>query len=310
MTARIPNGGDGTVITVGSFDGVHRGHRRVLEEIAERARRSGRRSVLVTFEPHPLEVVNPAAAPALLTLADERREILAQCDLDVVVFLRFTPRLSRYSPEEFVRLLIDRFDMRELVIGNDHGFGRGRTCNVELLRLLGRTLRFGVDVVRDVEMDGRPVSSTLVRRAIAGGDLDTAARLLARPYSLTAAVIRGAGRGRDIGYRTINLEVPGPRKLLPPDGVYAAWVEWRYGQSGAMMHQGPRPTFDESERTIEAHLFDADVDLYGERVKLSWVRRLRDIVRFESPEGLKRQLDKDFVDARRALTGLPAPTSH
>lgn len=298
----LPRDGRGAVVTVGSFDGVHRGHQQVLTEIALRANRENRRSVLVTFEPHPLEIVNPQAAPALLTSPDERREILAQCELDVVVFIRFSKELSRYSPEDFVHLLIDRFRMEELVIGYDHGFGRGRAGNVDLLRRLGCELGFAVDVVDEVDVDGRPVSSTLVRRAVAGGDLATAEKLLGRPYSVTAPVVRGKGRGRGLGYRTINLAVDERRKLLPPDGVYAVRVEWRSGESGGMMHQGARPTFAETARSVEAHVFDLQDDLYGEPVKLSWVARLRDVLRFDTPAALKRQLDKDFAAANAALT--------
>jgi riboflavin kinase/FMN adenylyltransferase len=301
-SSALPDDGKGTVVTVGTFDGVHLGHSQVLEEIATRARRAERRSLLVTFEPHPMEVVNPPAAPALLTLAQERREFLAQCELDIVVFMRFTRELSQYPPEAFVRLLLERFHMRELVIGHDHGFGRGRAGNVELLRLLGGRLGFAVDVVDQVDVGGRPVSSTLVRRAVAGGDLETAARLLGRPYSLTAGVVPGARRGRDLGYRTVNLALPDARKLLPPDGVYAVRVEWDEGSAGAMMHQGPRPTFGETARSLEAHIFDVDLDLYGKQLKVSWVARLRDVARFASPQTLKQQLDKDFAAARAALT--------
>jgi riboflavin kinase/FMN adenylyltransferase len=307
----LPNDRRGTVVTVGTFDGVHLGHRAVLKEIAERARRADRRSLLLTFEPHPLEVVNPPAAPHLLTLARERREYLAQCELDIVVFMEFTRELSLFSPEEFVRLLLDRFHMRELVIGYDHGFGRGRTGDAELLRQLGGLHRFDVDVVQEVDADGHPISSTLVRRAVAGGDLETATRLLGRPYSLTGPVVRGATRGRGVlGYPTVNLASPDPRKLLPPDGVYAVWVEWHGGSTGGMMHQGARPTFDDPARSIEAHLFDVDEDLYGEQVKLSWIAPIRDVVRFDSPEALKLQLDKDFAAATAALTRWRGQSSH
>lgn len=306
----FPADGRGAVITVGTYDGVHLGHRRVLEEIALRARRAHRRSVLVTFEPHPLEVVNPQAAPPLLTLAGERREILAQSELDAVIFLAFTRELSQYSPEAFVRLLLERYHLQELVIGYDHGFGRGRTGDVRLLKQLGGELGFAVDVVAEVDLDGRPVSSTLVRRAVAGGDLETARRLLGRPYSLTAPVVRGAGRGRRVGYRTINLRVPDPRKLLPPDGVYAVRVEWAGGSAGGMMHQGPRPTFGEAERSLEAHLFDVDLDLHGAEIKLAWIARLRDVRRFPSAAALKEQLDKDFDAAQLALTRFSAAARH
>lgn len=310
MTGFAGDPGRGTVVTVGTFDGVHLGHRRVLEELAHRARASGRRSLLVTFEPHPLAIVNPAAAPPLLTVAAERREVLAQSELDAVVFMRFTPAVARLSPEAFVRLLIERYHMRELVIGFDHGLGRGRAGDATVLRELGRRLGLAVDVVGAVTLDGRQVSSTLIRRAVAGGDLATAARLLGRPYSLSASVVAGAGRGRTIGYRTINLELPDPRKLLPPDGVYAVRVEWAQGSSGGMMHQGPRPTFGDSRRSLEVHLLDASPDLEGALVKVSWVARLRDVQRFPSAEALKRQLDQDVAAATAALTAPRRATSH
>ena len=302
MTVPLPDGSGGTVVTVGTFDGVHIGHHKVLEEIARRARKAHARSVLVTFEPHPLSVVNPQAAPPLLTLPEERREVLAQSELDIMAVLAFTPALSQYSPEQFVRLLLQRFRMRQLVIGHDHGFGRGRAGDVDLLRTLGKRLDFAVDVVREVKVDGRAVSSTAIRRAVAGGDLGLAARLLGRRYSFSGEVVRGAGRGRALGYRTINLVIADPRKLMPPEGVYAVWAEWRNGSSGGMMHQGPRPTFGETQRSLEVHLLDGPIDLYGAQVKVSWVSRLRDIMRFESPEALKAQLDKDFTAARAALT--------
>lgn len=294
---------NGTVITVGTFDGVHLGHQRVLEEIAERARIAGRRSVLVTFEPHPLEIVNPLAAPPRLTVGSERHEILAQSELDAVAFIEFDRALSRCSPQEFVQLLVDRFHVKELVIGYDHGFGKGRAGDVQLLRALGKQMGFAVDVVSEVDYDSRPVSSTRVRRAIAGGDLATAKQLLGRDYSMVAEVVPGMGRGRDLGYRTINLRVESPRKLLPPNGVYAVFVEWKLGASAGMMHQGPRPTFGESDRSLEVHLLDAEKDLYGEVVKVSWVTRLRDVTSFASPDELSKQLQKDFENARRALTG-------
>lgn len=310
MSGVLPEDGPGSVITVGTFDGVHLGHHRVLEEIAERARRSGHRSLLVTFEPHPLEIVNPPAAPPLLTLAHERREVLAQSQLDTVVFMPFTRQLSQMSAEEFVRLLLRRYHLRELVIGFDHGMGRGRAGDVGVLRELGRRLHFSVDVVDAVVVDGRCVSSTTIRRAVAGGDLARAARFLGRPYSLVAPVVPGAGRGRTIGYRTINLEPPDHRKLLPPDGVYAVRVEWPGGTSGGMMHQGPRPTFGDARRSLEVHLFDQVPDLYGRLVKLYWVSRLREVQAFPSAEALKRQLDNDFAAARAALTRSGGPASH
>lgn len=302
MTAGLPVPPAGSVVTVGSFDGVHAGHLAVLREISARARASGRVSVLVTFEPHPMEVVNPPAAPPLLTTAMERREILAQTELDYAVILRFDDRLRAMEPERFIRtVLFERFAMRELVIGEDHGFGRGRQGDVMMLRRLGRELGFAVDVVPPVRDAGAGIiSSSRIRTAVAHGNLELAARLLGRPFAISGVVTSGAQRGRSIGVPTINLPVP-PRKVLPPDGVYAVRVEWPGGRTGGMMNQGPRPTVGDMTRTLEAHLFEYAGDLYGQWVKLEWVARLRDVRRFESLEELKQQLAKDRTAALAAL---------
>lgn len=290
------------VLTVGTFDGVHRGHRAVLAEIARRARARDGTSVLVTFDAHPLEVVNPQAAPLLLTLPDEKRAALADAGVDRVEFLPFTEHLRALGPEQFVREVLEaRFHLAELVIGHDHGFGRGRAGDVETLRRIGREDGFAVDVVPAVLMDGRPVSSTLIRRAVAGGDLDTAERALGRPYSVAGAVGRGAGRGRSIGVPTINVSAPTARKLLPPDGVYACTVAWEGGVHGAMANLGGRPTFGEAARVLEAHLFGVDADLYGRQVTVAFLQRLRDVRRFASAEELVAQLGRDREDALAAL---------
>lgn len=292
----------GTVVTVGTFDGVHRGHQAVLAEIVRRARARGLESLLVTFEPHPLEVVNPAAAPRLLTLPDEKREILAQTDLDRVAVVPFTRELAALTPEEFVRrILRAEYGMQELVLGYDHGFGRGRSGDVALVRRLGASDGFAVDVVDAVRENGLPISSTLIRTAVAHGDLAAAERWLGRRYSLLGVVERGVGRGRTIGIPTINLAPPDARKLLPPDGVYAVWVAWRGGRSGGMMNQGSRPTFGDATRGLEIHLFDFAGELYGETVKVEWVRRLRDVRTFPSREALVEQLEHDARAARDCL---------
>ncbi len=308
MTPLLPPHPEGTVVTVGTFDGVHLGHLAVLEEITRRARVADRKSVLVTFEPHPLEVVNPQAAPPLLTTGPERREVLAVTGLDYAVFLQFNRALADLTPERFVReVLIARCGMRELVIGHDHGFGRGRSGDVETLRRLGASDGFAVDVVGLVERSGHAVSSTAIRRAVAGGDLATARRLLGRPYTLSGRVMRGEGRGRTIGIPTINVGEYDERKLLPPDGVYAARVEWAGGAAGGMLNQGPKPTFGERKRTVEVHLFGVAADLYGQWVRVEWVERLRDVERFGSVTELKGQLERDRLGAQDALTRHGSP---
>jgi riboflavin kinase/FMN adenylyltransferase len=298
---RLPNG---STVTVGSFDGVHLGHQAVLQEIDRRARAAGRASVLVTFDPHPLEVVNPGAAPPLLTTGPERLEILAQSPLDYVLILRFDRQLAELPPERFVRdVLLERCGVRELVIGHDHGFGRGRSGDVDTLRRLGAREGFDVDVVDPVDFGGQHVSSSRIRRAVAGGDLRSARAMLGRPYGVVGRVGQGERRGRLLGVPTINLSELSPRKLLPPDGVYAVAVEWRGGRVGGMMNQGPRPTFHDSRLLLEAHLFDFEGDLYDEWVRIEWVERLRDIERFASLEHLKEQLQDDRTRALAALAG-------
>lgn len=294
----------GTIATVGTFDGVHRGHQDVLAQLVARARATGLRSILVTFEPHPLEVVNPAAAPRLLTVGAEKVEVLAESGIDYLMVVPFTERLRRYSAEQWFELvLMRRYRVRELLIGYDHGVGRGREGDVEVIRDIGRRLGVPVEVVPSVTLpDGRAVSSTTIRRAVAGGDLDRAALGLGRPYSVGGHVVAGASRGRLIGFPTINLEPVSPRKLLPPEGVYAVRVQTPRGPFGGMMNLGPRPTFGDATLTLEAHLFDAEGDLYGTYVRIEFVERLRDTMRFPDADALRAQLARDEERARAALT--------
>jgi riboflavin kinase/FMN adenylyltransferase len=259
--------------------------------------------VLVTFEPHPLEVVNPAAARPLLTVGAERQEVLAESGIDYCAVVPFTPTLSHFTAEQFVEaVLLERFHMRELLSGYDNGFGRGREGDVETLRAIGVRRGFRVEVVPPMSGDdGRPISSTSIRRAVAGGDLRSAAAGLGRPYSVSGVVSRGHQRGRTIGYPTINLPLPSPRKLLPPEGVYAVRVQTPVGPFGGMMNLGPRPTFGETDVTLEAHLFDANADWYGAHVRVEFIARLRDTHKFDGIDALKAQLRRDEEHARRVL---------
>jgi len=305
----LPPHVNGTVITVGTFDGVHRGHRDVVERLVKRARVLKIPSVLVTFEPHPLEIVNPAAAPLLLTTHDEKQEVLAETGIDYMAVIPFTAELASYSAEDFVELVLRRcFRLRELLIGYDHGFGKQRAGNVDVLKVLGERDRFRVEVVAPVSTaDGHSVSSTSIRRAVAGGDLAKAAESLGRLYSVSGQVIEGSKRGRTIGFPTLNLGAPPQRKLLPPEGVYAVRVQTPNGPVGGMMNLGPRPTFGDLATSLEVHLFDTDGDLYGAQVRVDFVARLRETRKFASAEQLSKQLAHDERDARSALTLLSSP---
>jgi len=299
------------VCTVGTFDGVHRGHRLVLERLAARARARGLPAVLVTFDPHPLQVVNPAAAPPLLTVGVEKSEILAESPIDYVVVLPFTKTLMTYGADDFVDLVLrERLGLQDLLIGYDHGFGRGRSGDATVLQALGATRGFGVEVVPPVlGGDGRPISSTTIRRAIAGGDLVRAADGLGRPYSASGVVEQGAQRGRTLGFRTLNVALPPAHKLMPPEGVYAVRAQTPRGTFGGMMNLGPRPTFGETDAKLEAHLFDVDEDFYGMRVRIDFVARLRETRKFDSLDALKAQLARDEQAARASLGGVRAAST-
>lgn len=290
----------GTVVTVGTFDGVHLGHRAILEEIGRRARARRLRSVLLTFDRHPLTVVRPDDAPRLLTTPNEKKEILAQYGLDYVAFVSFTVAFSRYAPAEFVEeVLVRRLRARELVIGHDHGFGRGRSGDVTVLEELGRAHGFDVDVVPGIEVAGGLVSSTRIRKALAEGRVEEASEGLGRPYSVRGTVVHGMGRGRTLGFPTANISAPPPDKLLPAEGIYAVRASVGSGLHLGLLHLGPRPTFAGSPPTIELYLLGFDRDIYGERVVVEFLRMLRDVRPFGSAAELVEQMKEDREAAVR-----------
>ncbi len=302
LSPGLPKDPNGTVVTVGTFDGVHRGHWAVLQEIRLRAKETGRRSVLVTFHPHPLQIVRPDEAPPLLTTPAEKKEILAETGLDYAVFLPFTHVLAEYSPRRFVQeILIGRLGVQELVIGYDHGFGKGRSGDVLTLKDIGQDLRFTVDVVSPIRTGEAPVSSSRIRMALLQGEVEEARAGLGRPYSIRGMVVRGEGRGRSLGFPTANLWVPANGKLIPPPGVYAVRAGTRGGLFGGALHIGPRPTFRGSPPTIELHLLDFDGNLYGEQIRVEFIRFLRDVRPFASATALVEQLRADVDAARTSL---------
>lgn len=299
----LPVGVYGAAVTVGTFDGVHRGHRDVIERLVQSARVANQLAVVVTFDPHPLEIVNPAAAPPLLTTRDEKVAALANLGVDVIMVLPFTSALAEQSAELFVEeILLGRARMRTLFVGYDHGFGRNRMGDATVLQALGSTHGFAVTLVHPVPgATGHPVSSTAIRRAVAGGDLAKAAEGLGRPYSVHSVVVPGDRRGRMLGYPTINLApIPG-RKLLPPDGVYAVECIVKGAVHAGMLNLGGRPTWGDTERRLEAHLFDAAGDFYGVPVEVRFIARIREVRAFPDGEALQAQLREDEHVARALL---------
>jgi riboflavin kinase/FMN adenylyltransferase len=303
VTSALPPDVAWTAVTVGTFDGVHRGHQFLLNELTQAARKRELKSLLITFEPHPLEIVNPTAAPLLLTVGDEKLEVIAESGIDYFAILPFTRNLANLAAEDFVReVLCRRFRMQYLLMGHDHGFGRNRAGNAATMQALGGELGFEVDVRPPIGVgNGPPVSSTAIRRAIAGGDLDRARAALGRSYSVGGRVVAGDQRGAALGFRTINVPLPSHRKLLPPFGVYAVRVQTPLGSFGGMLNLGPRPTFGDDKPLLEAHLFDASVDLYGAPVRIDFIRRMRDTQRFPDPAALRAQLQIDSAMAREIL---------
>ncbi len=305
LPSGLPSDGKGTVVTIGTFDGVHRGHWEVLSEIRRRAEETGRRSVLATFHPHPLTIVRPELSPPMLTTPVEKKEILAESGLDYAVFLPFTPVLASYTPRRFVEeILVGRLGVKELVVGYDHHFGRGRAGDTDTLRALGSELGFEVDVVGPVGSGEIPISSTGIRRALLEGNVVAAGEALGRPYSLRGLVVRGDQRGRRLGFPTANLEVRSGgigQKLIPPPGIYAVRGILRSGTYEGALHLGPRPTFRGSPPSIEVHLLDFEDDIYGEEIRVDFVQYMREIRPFDSQRALVDQMREDVEEARKVL---------
>jgi riboflavin kinase/FMN adenylyltransferase len=294
---------DSSVVTVGMFDGVHRGHQAILDYLLRRTDEHGGRSTLISFDPHPRSVVHGEEVP-LLTTVDERAQLLEAMGIDRLVVIPFSDAFAQLSPESYVSdILVDRVGLQEITVGYDHRFGRKRNGDVSLLHDLGHVHGFSVDVIPAQEVDHQVVSSTTIRSCLLEeGDADRACELLGRPYELSGVVARGEGRGRQIGFPTANISLPEPRKLVPKRGVYATRVTLPDGtERGGMLNIGRRPTFDEMEVTVEVHIFDFEGDLYGERLSIQFLQRLRDEQKFESPDALAMQLSKDEKHCRRVI---------
>jgi riboflavin kinase / FMN adenylyltransferase len=296
------------VVTIGVFDGVHRGHQGIVERAAEAGRELGLPVVAITFDPHPDEVVRPGSHPPFLCSARRRAELLAGLGADAVCVLPFTLEFSRLDPDEFVRtVLVERLHAALVVVGEDFRFGHKAAGDVALLAKLGEKYDFSTEGLPLLGDDGAPISSTSIRHMLAEGDVAAAAKALGRPHRVEGVVVRGHQRGRPLGFPTANLEMP-PHTAIPADGIYAGWLA-SLDESGrdaerwpAAISIGTNPTFGEGERTVEAYALDrTDLDLYGVHAAIDFTARLRGTLRFDSVDALVEQMRRD-VDQARELT--------
>lgn len=306
------------MVTIGVFDGVHRGHQQLITHAVERARRRGLPCVLLTFDPHPTEVVRPGSHPAQLTTLRRRADLVAELGVDVFCVLPFTSEMSRVTADEFVHeFLVERLHAAVVVVGENFAFGHKAAGDFALLGRLGE--RFGFEAECDPLLsapvqpsDGDDpavtLSSTYIRSCIDAGDVEAATTALGRPHRLEGIVVRGVGRGgSELGFPTANLSTPA-YAAIPADGIYACWFTHRRRQSSepsaplpAAVSVGSNPTFSGTERTVEAHVLDADADFYGEYVEIDFVRRLRGMVRYDSVDELVAQMQRDVVETRVTL---------
>ena len=309
--SEVPTDLGRSVVTLGNFDGVHRGHRAVLGQLVEQATSRAATSVAVTFDPHPLAVLFPERAPTPLTSMEQRLSLLAGSGLDAVLVMEFTLEFARLTPEEFVeRVFVDGLHACVVIVGEDTRFGWKNSGNVDTLRELGATHDFDVVVLADLG-DGQRWSSTMARVQLADGDVEGAAVVLGRPHSVSGTVVHGDHRGRELGFPTANLG-PVVEGLVPADGVYAGWLVRLDLPDDAVdrvlpcaVSIGTNPTFDGHERRVEGYVLDrTDLDLYGERISYELVRRLRPTLKYEGIEPLVRQMNLDVAQCREILSTI------
>ncbi len=294
-------------LTIGAYDGVHRGHQAVIRQTQQIAGRLGTRTAVVTFDPHPAQVLRPDSAPQLLTSLDHKLELLEATGVDAVMVVPFDEARATESPDDFVtRFLVDGLGAKAVVVGQDFRFGRERAGNVDVLRSLGEANGFevhGVDLLPRPDGKVESISSTAIRRALDGGEISTAARLLGRNHELRGPVVEGDQRGRTIGFPTANVAVSRQMKM-PADAVYAAWYFRPDGtRHPAAVNIGKRPTFyqDAEHSLVEAHLIGFEGDLYGEEARVQFVELIRSEQRFDGIDALKEQLKRDVSHAAEVL---------
>jgi riboflavin kinase/FMN adenylyltransferase len=293
----------GCAITIGSFDGLHVGHFKIIDELLKAAKSVNGKSVLLTFEPHPRQVLSKDLDLKILTTLEEKKFILEKAGLDILIVQKFTREFSQMTSDEFIqKILVDDIGASHIVVGHDHKFGRDRLGDAEKLKELGRKYNFEVTSVDAENIDGIVISSTKIRNALFDGEIEKANLFLGRHYSFGGIVVKGAQRGRTLGFPTANIKLFNPRKAVPKRGVYAVQCRCRNQRLKGVMNIGVRPTFENrTELVIEVHMFNFNEDIYGEEMSVEFIKRIRDEKKFGSREELIHQIEKDKQKAAELL---------
>ena len=292
----------GTIVTIGTFDGVHIGHQKIIKRLIQVGKDKGLKSIVLTFFPHPRMVLQKNSKIKLLNTIKEREAILSSLGLDQMVTKTFTKEFANLSARDFVKtVLVDALNAKYIIIGYDHQFGKNRSANINDLKAFGNEFGFEVEEISAQDVKEVSVSSTKIRAALQEGDIATANAFLGYPYFITGKVIKGKGLGKQIGFPTANIEIEEDYKLIPKDGVYVIKALVKNKTVFGMMNIGTNPTVDGSHRTIEVNLFDFDADIYDEIIKVEFLERIRDEYKFDSLELLQAQLKKDKITATKIL---------
>ena len=286
---------DNTIITLGTFDGIHLGHKEIIEAVVQKAAKLGGRSLLITFSPHPRKVIPGGNEIKLLSTLSEKKKIIESFGVNNLVVIQFTKEFSQQTPEQFVdKYLIDGIGVKEIVIGYDHHFGKGRGGNIEILQRKGKEIGFKVTAVPEYKIDDIIVSSTKIRKALIAGDIAKANKMLGRFYSFEGMVVPGDKRGRGLGFPTANLQIENEDKLLPAIGIYAAQCIVEGVKHNALLSVGSRPTFHESGEIIpEVYIIDFNKQIYNQSVHVNVIERIRGEEKFSSAGELVKQMEKD-----------------
>lgn len=290
-----------SIITLGNFDGLHLGHQELIKMIIHRAEETASLSMVVTFRPHPLKILAPEKCPPLISIYEEKIQLFEKLGIDVLVKIPFTLDFSAMEPRDFVKnVLCDLLGAKEIFVGYNYRFGKGRKGNIRMLRDLGEELGFVVREIEQVSLDEEVISSTRIRQLLKNGEVEHAAKLLGRPYALCGIVVKGDGRGRGLGFPTAN--IASRHAIIPSNGVYAVKLFVRDQHYNGIVNIGMRPTFETKSLAIEVHIFDFDEDIYGEEITVYFIRKIREEKKFQNAEALIKQISKDITEALRLLS--------